>query len=657
MEQARRSERAHRSDSREAVAARAHSSAPIPADTLPPREWGGQPGDISPDSFEAECAAHAFLCRDLVDRATLERAVRLAQGSGATTAAALVALGWVDERAYVAALARHTGLPIASAADIDGGRLRPDTQPRTVRLRNGPAWRSGATALLAVAWPAGTIVDRLRRDPAVRSVTALVAGADLDLAVSAAHRPALMRRAVSDFAVLEPELSARGGATSAQLIALAVLLGLTCGAGLVLPHVVSSWIAGILTLSFLCVVLLRLAAIRALLGQGSRNALPTRAALPDSALPFYTVMVALYREEEVLPRLVAGLSALDYPSTRLEVLLVLEESDAATRRAAAALAMPGMFRVVVVPKGGPQTKPKALNFALQLARGDIVVVYDAEDRPEPGQLRAAAAALAAGDPSIACVQASLNIYNPDECFLTRQFAIEYSVLFDGLLPALDRLDWPLPLGGTSNHFPLATLKALGAWDPYNVTEDADLGVRLARRGLRTVTIASTTWEEAPHRFADWLPQRTRWLKGWMQTAITHTRHPVRLWRDLGTWRLFGLLVVMAGMLASVLAFPISLGLVAAAWWHGTLLAAPESSWLQWLWWVAVANLVLGFSTTMLAGAIAALRRGRLGLAPRALAMPWYWLLVSMAGYRALWQLVHRPFHWEKTRHGVRRRAG
>ena len=203
------------------------------------------------------------------------------------------------------------------------------------------------------------------------------------------------------------------------------------------------------------------------------------------------------------------------------------------------------------------------------------------------------------------------------------------------------------------HFPVATLRAIGAWDPYNVTEDADLGIRLARRGLKTITIASTTWEEATVDLGNWLPQRTRWLKGWMQTAIVHTRRPRQLWRDLGAVKCVGLNVLMIGMLLSVLVHPVFWAVVAWEAAHGRLLRPPETGLAQALWLLAAVNLSLGFGTAMLAGAIAAARRGRIWLVPWVLAMPFYWLLVSAAGYRALWQLVRRPFHWEKTRHGRR----
>ena len=236
----------------------------------------------------------------------------------------------------------------------------------------------------------------------------------------------------------------------------------------------------------------------------------------DAPLPLYTVLVPLFREAGVVAELLASLRALDYPPDRLEIMLIVEQVDAETQAALGRAALDPHMRVLVVPDGEPRTKPRAIQYALQFAHGDYVVVYDAEDAPEPDQLRRALAALAAGGGRIGCLQAQLNIYNSDATWFTRQFTIEYTALFDCILPALERLQLPVPLGGTSNHFPRAVLDAVGGWDPYNVTEDADLGIRLARNGWHVGVLHSTTWEEAPPTFRIWKGQRTRWLKGWMQ---------------------------------------------------------------------------------------------------------------------------------------------
>lgn len=476
---------------------------------------------------------------------------------------------------------------------------------------------------------------------------------------SVAHAPAVetssdqrLFHAINHLWRTAPRFSARTPPAAWQVAAPSVLIGTLAGLGVAIPDVAHLLLALLLSLPFLCVVALRIAAM----GQMATPAAPRLAPLPGGdgcgePWPLYSILVPLYDETAVLPRLIKALGALDYPSERLDIILILEAADAATRGAVTAINLPAHFRTVVVPDAAPRTKPKALNYALSVASGDLVVIYDAEDVPDPDQLKRAVAAFRAGPEDLVCLQARLHIDEARQGFLARQFAIEYAALFDGLLPALERLDLPVPLGGTSNHFKAAALREAGAWDPFNVTEDADLGIRLARRGLKVGTLASTTWEEAPPDLPNWLRQRTRWLKGWMVTYLVHTREPRQLGRDLGPRRHWGFHVLMGGMLLSVLAYPVGLALLGLAIHEGRLLAAPESDVERWLWWASAVNLGLGFASAITLGMVAVARRGRGHLARWAVLMPLYWLLISIAGYRALWQLVREPYRWEKTRHG------
>jgi cellulose synthase/poly-beta-1,6-N-acetylglucosamine synthase-like glycosyltransferase len=264
----------------------------------------------------------------------------------------------------------------------------------------------------------------------------------------------------------------------------------------------------------------------------------------------------------------------------------------------------------------------------------------------------ALAAFRRNPPALGCVQAQLNIYNPRGSWIARQFAIEYSALFDAILPALARLRMPVPLGGTSNHFPRETLVACGGWDPCNVTEDADLGFRLARRGYRTAILLSTTWEEAPTGLGQWIRQRTRWLKGWFQTYLVHTRQPFRLTADLGVRRALGFHALMGALLLSALVHPFFYALLAYHWLTGHLLEPADSAAGAVLWVIACINLAVGYLASMLVGALSAWRRGRRYLAPSVVLMPVMWLLMSVAAYRALHQLFTDPYLWEKTEHGL-----
>jgi cellulose synthase/poly-beta-1,6-N-acetylglucosamine synthase-like glycosyltransferase len=376
--------------------------------------------------------------------------------------------------------------------------------------------------------------------------------------------------------------------------------------------------------------------------------------IPDRELPIYSVLVPLYREAHMLPSLVAALRKLDYPAAKLDIKLILEAVDRKTAAAAYSLNLPGNFEIVVVPDLRPRTKPKALNYALPLARGEYAVIYDAEDRPEPGQLRQALHAFAEGPPNLAAVQARLNLYNGSENWLTRQFTIEYCALFDGLLPALDRLALPIPLGGTSNHFRASALRWLMAWDAFNVTEDADLGIRLARNGYRCRVLRSTTYEEAPARLMCWLKQRTRWLKGYIQTWLVHMRQPHLLWQELGPRGFLAFQIVVGGTILSALVHPWFYLLASFELGLGQLMAKPQSVFGWPFWLIAWFDLSAGYLASMALGLLAVRRRGYRSLLWHIPLMPLYWLLISAAAYRALWQFLTARFEWEKTEHGSRR---
>ncbi len=339
--------------------------------------------------------------------------------------------------------------------------------------------------------------------------------------IDSTHRPSrvrsLGRRAAverDDSSTLSAEFSANRPLVFWQRWALITVTLALCLGLFSFPRTTLSILLAVFALPFLCVVVLRFSALVFLLT--SRRTLCDAPPLADDVLPSYSILVPLYEEAEIVPDLIAALQALDYPRDKLDIQLIVESADPKTYAAVFEAELADHMRVNVVATSPPQTKPHALNHALKSARGEIVVVYDAEDMPDTYQLRQAAAILATNE-RVGCVQSCLNIYNPRESFLTRQFTIEYTALFDCLLPTLRRLGFPVPLGGTSNHFPRHVLNEVGGWDAYNVTEDADLGICLARANYHVEILRSTTWEEAPATFAIWLRQRTRWLKGWIQT--------------------------------------------------------------------------------------------------------------------------------------------
>jgi len=376
----------------------------------------------------------------------------------------------------------------------------------------------------------------------------------------------------------------------------------------------------------------------------------------DHALPIYSIIIAIYNEAESVPALIKALQQFDYPKERLDIKIVVEHDDISTRHALHRMALTAPFEVVLAPTAGPRTKPKALNAALPFVRGRYVAVYDAEDRPEPAQLRVALAAFETADESLACVQARLTIDNTADGWLTRLFTAEYAGLFDVFLPGLAAYRLPLPLGGTSNHFHTATLRSLGAWDPYNVTEDADLGIRLARAGLHTTVIPSTTYEEAPARLTAWIKQRTRWFKGYMQTWAVHMHNPMKLWRDLGTGGFIVFQMVIGGAVLAALVHGVFAALLAWQIASG-LLWSPKPGIIDTLFAsLYVTTLTMGYALSALLGFIGLSRRRLLGSAGYLILTPFYWILLSAAAWRAVFQLMSAPYRWEKTQHGLARNS-
>ncbi len=438
-----------------------------------------------------------------------------------------------------------------------------------------------------------------------------------------------------------PELSAQTVITSGQVTTFALLAMLLILASIF--HPVAAWRVSTLMLSLACMASGLFRASLAILGSGHRRDI----APATTGLPLYTIMVPLYREVAVLPGLVSSLRALDYPPDRLDIKLVLEADDHETIAAARQLRDSGAaaFELVLVPRGGPRTKPKAINYALAFARGEYLVIYDAEDRPEPDQLKRAVATFRASPRAVACLQARLNFYNVGHNWLTRMFALDYALWFDVLLPGLDRIGVPMPLGGTSNHFRTAILRHIGGWDAFNVTEDADIGIRLAQLGYGVSMLDSTTFEEAPTRLGPWLRQRSRWMKGYLQTWLVHMRDPLALARRTGLSGFLSFQLFIGGALVFALVMPpLWLAFLAALLWGGDGVTPgaliPGSGLL-------VSNLLL----TWLA-VLAPRRRCWDSLAPYGLTVVAYWAMISAAGYRGLWQLFTRPFFWEKTEHGV-----
>jgi cellulose synthase/poly-beta-1,6-N-acetylglucosamine synthase-like glycosyltransferase len=447
---------------------------------------------------------------------------------------------------------------------------------------------------------------------------------------------------------LPTSLSAREGMTGFQTAVIGTTAILAFLLGVTDLLVLQTLASAILWLMFLASVTVRSMAAVALRRQEAFCA-----ELTEDKLPNYTVVVALYREASVVEHLVQAIDAFDYPKSKLDVKLVVEQRDVETLARIAELRLPGCYEVVVAPSGKPQTKPRALNIALSSARGELVVVYDAEDIPAPDQLRLAASHFAA-DKGLDCLQARLAIRNHDESWLSKLFAIEYAMLFDIINPGLCTLNLPIPLGGSSNHFRVQSLVGVGAWDEWNVTEDADLGVRLARFGYNVKTLESDTWEEAPYEFGNWFRQRVRWQKGWMQTLIVHSRRPIFFWRDLGPGRALAATVLIFGAIFGCLFWPAFA--VGTAWRAMTVGQGEISPWREMSDVFTYILALSGIWTILLPAVIAAKFRRLKVTTGELLLLPVYYLLVSAATWVAMFDLALRPHYWAKTAHGRSRQG-
>jgi glycosyltransferase XagB len=609
----------------------------------PPRDFAPSRLTRTPMEIPIEIA---FLEYYGVGRPLLSRATEAAERSGVGADAALLGEGLVSDEHFYQALAMRLRAPYYSEKlTID------ENSDVEAAIRNGFALlKANDLGLRAVVSPRGAALRFLLEAEAAgrpQPPIAICSRQRLTASIRARSGERVARKAAFELKDSDPSLTASAGLSLAQIAVATTSAGLAIGLWLGAPDLLRLLIWLGLWLVFVVAVWLRWTVVVA--AREPHVCEPLR----DDELPVYTVVAALYKEGRVVRELIRALDAIDYPRAKLDIKLVVELRDAETLTAIAALRLPPRYDVIVAPPGEPSTKPRALNVALPAARGDLIVIYDAEDEPDSNQLRLAAARFAT-DLEIDALQARLTIHNATDYWLSELFAIEYAVLFDFVNPGLAALDLPIALGGSSNHFRTRTLRRVGGWDAWNVTEDADLGLRLARFGARVGALASDTAEEAPNDLKNWFRQRVRWQKGWLQTLIVHSRHPIRFVRELGWRRALAASALITGtvlgglfgppLLADALARAFRGGLGAG----GTLADAED---------VVTYILTLSGVQAMVIPALVAMRRRGMKGAARAMAlMPVYYALVCLATWAALFDLALRPFHWAKTEHGRARGA-
>jgi glycosyltransferase XagB len=591
----------------------------------------------------------AFLAAYGVPRELLQYAADLARRQGVSPDAALLAEGLMEEQNFYRSLADYLdvqflekGFEIAPRADaflaIRQGYapLAPNAlglkwlfAPQNAAIRHliGAARAPNSRPLFAVT-TRRLFIETVSKEPliaAARAAPYRAERADPELCA----RRALDRRPVAYFiaAIASPVVCLF---LPAKPLALAAAL--------------------LLAALFLASVFLRLFACAASFEREEQNF-----KIRDAELPVYSIIAPLYREAAVARQLSRAIDNLDYPRAKLDVIFVVEEDDKQTEAALRKYGPRAPHQIVVAPAGSPKTKPRAMNIAAPFAQGELLTIYDAEDLPEPRQLRRAAALFARVPPEVACLQATLCIDNGAQNLLAAHFALDYAALFDVFNKGLSVMGLPMFLGGTSNHFRTEALRRLGFWDAYNVTEDADLGLRLARAGFQIRTFDSHTCEEAPTKLKALLHQRSRWLKGWMQTAIVHCRNPKRFVGDLGPIRAAATVAMFAGgLVGPLLGLPLTCVLLFDCAYRDLL--APNSDLeiaLATLWCFLALSGAASIVWPLLLGMR---RRGLSRLWPALLLAPFWQLMLTAAAWRALSELWTEPFHWRKTEHGLARRG-
>jgi cellulose synthase/poly-beta-1,6-N-acetylglucosamine synthase-like glycosyltransferase len=505
-----------------------------------------------------------------------------------------------------------------------------------------------------------------------RQITWIVVSvASFEMAKETVYREIHKKSALLDLYYRNPDESAYKVLFSSQKIAVIGILSAIVVAALISSAVTFAILFALVNVAYFIITPLKIY-IAARGFQGARNvphAMREQAAeLADEELPVFTVLVPVYHEAKVLPNVMRNLYQMDYPREKLDVKILMEENDEETLGEARKLGLFGeptkrvegipaenyreflkIFEPIVVPEADITTKPRACNYGLLRAKGKYCVIFDAEDNPDEDQLKKAAVVFSYLPEDVVCLQSKLNFYNANENVLTRWFSIEYSYWYDYYLEGLDRVDVPIPLGGTSNHFRVEQLRDLGGWDPYNVTEDADIGIRLSRRKLKTAMLDCYTYEEATLNVKSWIRQRSRWYKGHTQTYLVHMRHPLRLLQDLG-WRKFLLFqFTFGGGIYMPIINPFLWAITAlgffAPWLFTSLFLLPIET-------ICLFNLIVGNLSFLFLYVWTCVKQKQYHCIPLAVTMPVYWVLISIAAWRGLLQLVTKPFYWEKTLHGV-----
>ncbi|MCG7519654.1 glycosyltransferase [Ruegeria sp. Ofav3-42] len=586
--------------------------------------------------------------RGCITSAQLEKALHLQSRQQAPLGEILVGEGWVSRQEIMDGLSEQNSLQIADLENTVPPQDLCAIKPVEFWLEHNviPWQRIGPILLVATSRPDRFAAVRAALSDTEHTIAPVLASASqIDRAIAQSFSGALAAAAETR---VDEDQSCRSWTPAARAGPVVVLVALVC-------FLTAFPVAGLTILltaavaSLILFMILRLAGLFSFLAQPSQVRANSETVPVPLRLPRVSVMVPLYKEREIAGALIKRLRRLTYPKALLDVILVLEASDDVTRATLDQVNLPSWIRTVEVPElNGLTTKPRAMNYALDFCRGDILGVWDAEDAPQPDQIERVVGHFARVGEDVVCLQGVLDYYNPRTNWRSRCFTIEYNSWFRIILQGIARLGLVVPLGGTTFFFRRDKLLELGGWDAHNVTEDADLGVRLSRAGYRTEMVDTTTFEEANFRAWPWVKQRSRWLKGFMVTYLVHMRAPMRLLRDLGLKRFLGVQAFFLGTIGQFLLAP-----VLWLFWLATLgLPGPFDPLLpDWAFYALIGLFLAAEITNLIVGMLAVASRERRFLMPWVPTMPLYFPLGVLAAYKALWELASNPFFWDKTQHG------
>jgi glycosyltransferase XagB len=616
--------------------------------------------DIFKDSNNQDKIGEILKEKGYINKAQLDQALDFQKEKGGRLGWILLSLGYIKRKQFFEVVAYKSGKPFVSSyineliKSIDRRLVKRISAIEVIRFQTIPYKVEEGILTVLTAYPGNyKTIDFLKKRFKVKNIEELIiTDSDINDITKKIYKNPLSELTIMGLFNRNPEESAYKRLDKKMVALVSILVVLIATSLYIYPIYTLIALFGIIQVFYLSSIFFKL--IVSIFG--SKNRFKNRKGYENNYLdikeyPVYTILVPLFNEpEEVIKNLIKSIKNIDYPENKLDVIFLFEKYDEITLNIAKKCKPPDSWRFFIVPNGTPTTKPKACNYGLYFSRGKYLVIYDAEDRPEKDQLKKALYSFMINGREYACFQAYLNYYNKDENFLTKMFTLEYTYWFDYLLSGLHYLKLPIPLGGTSNHFRTADLLKISGWDPFNVAEDADLGIRFFAEGKRVGIIESTTYEEANCKPINWIKQRSRWVKGYLQTAIVYNRHPVKMIKQIGFMKWLSFQMMITGTPLTFLINPIMW--IFFIIWMTTGQGMPGLNLPEPVEIAGIISLIAGNFAMIMLNFIGAFSRKYYRLLSYSFLNPVYWMMHSISAYKALWQLISKPYYWEKTKHGI-----